>query len=145
MPTPTAPPDLSGRPLRYDVERVLAASPATVYQAWTTGWERWFAAPGTLLVTPEVDGRFFFEVHAGDQRHPHYGRYLRLEPARLVELTWVTAGTKGTETVLTVSLSPDGAGTRLSLSHRGFGDDESRDGHAQAWPHVLDHLNTALG
>src|SRR5262245_4385629 len=107
MPTPTAPPDLSGRPLRCEAERVLAAPPPTVYAAWTTGWERWFAAPGTLLVTPEVDGRFFFEVRAEDQRHPHYGRYLRLEPATLVELTWVTAGTKGTETVVTVTLEPE--------------------------------------
>src|SRR5690349_1624524 len=116
MSTPTAQPDLCDRPLRCDVERVLGASPATVCAGWTRGWERWFAAPGTLLVTPEVDGRFFFEVRPGDQRHPHYGRYLRLEPDTLVELTWVTAGTKGIETVVTVTLAPEGTGTRLNLS-----------------------------
>jgi uncharacterized protein YndB with AHSA1/START domain len=144
MSTPTAPPDLSGRPLRCEVWRLIAAPPAAVYEAWTTGWERWFAAPGTLLVTPEVDGRFFFEVRVAGQRHPHYGRYLRLEPAALAELTWVTAGTKGTETVLTVTLEAEGAGTRLSLVHQGFADDESRAGHAEAWPHVLDQLDRSL-
>jgi len=142
--SPTAPPDLADRPLRCDLERVLAAPPATVYEAWTTGWERWFAAPGTLLTNAEVDGRFFFEVRPDGGRHPHYGRYLRLEPDALVELTWVTAGTKGAETVVSVTLAPEGNGTHLRLSHQGFPDEESRDGHAEAWPHVLEHLDAAL-
>jgi uncharacterized protein YndB with AHSA1/START domain len=43
----------------------------------------------------------------------------------------------GFETVVTVTLSPTGDGTLVSLTHAGFPNEELRDGHAQAWPQVL--------
>jgi uncharacterized protein YndB with AHSA1/START domain len=145
-------PDISKRPHRLQVERVMRASADALYKAWTQQFELWFAKPGTVLMEPRVNAPFFFEtefkVETAEkaERHPHYGRFLQLEPGRLVKMSWVigAGGTEGAETIVTVELTPEAGGTRLRLTHSGFASQAAMKQHEEAWPLVLKQQDEKL-
>jgi uncharacterized protein YndB with AHSA1/START domain len=122
----------------------MAANPHQICEAWTKRFDLWFAVPGTVQMKDRIGSVFRFETEFEGGRHPHYGRFLRLVPDALVELTWVTSATNETETIVTVELFPLDGGTRLRLMHRGFPDEASRIRHLEAWPKVLARLNETL-
>ena len=132
-------PDLSLRPHDSHVERWTPLPPSRLYRAWTQEWDLWFARPGTVVMESQPGQPWFFEVDFQGKRHPHYGRFIRLVPGRLVEMTWVTGkgGTEGAETLLTVEFIPENNGTRVRLSHRGFPHAEAAIENQAAWPLVL--------
>ena len=127
-------------------ERVVPIPVATLYEAWTARFDDWFAESDSIVMTPEINVPFFFETEFENQRHPHYGRFLELRPNEYLRMTWVTGdpGTKGAETVVSVTFSEQADSTLVTLTHDGFADEETRDGHADAWPMVLEHMENQL-
>jgi uncharacterized protein YndB with AHSA1/START domain len=139
-------PDLSERPHSARVSRAMRAKPEAIYKSFTTGWEDWFALPGGLIANAAPQGQLFFVVEHEGKRHPHYGRFLTLEPDRKVELTWLTGqgGTQGAETILSIEIVAGDEGCTITLSHRGFYNQERADAHGKSWEQILTHLDARL-
>ena len=99
------------------------------------------------MITPAVGGLYNFETEMEERRHPHYGRFLELVPGERVRMTWMTGdpGTLGAETVFCVEITEQQEGTQVRVTQSGFYDEASRDGHEEAWPLVLEHLENTLG
>ena len=60
---PVAPPDLSARRLQLTVLRTMTSPPEVMFRAWTVQFDRWFAAPGSVLMEGQVNTVFYFETH----------------------------------------------------------------------------------
>jgi uncharacterized protein YndB with AHSA1/START domain len=80
----------------------------------------------------EVDG------HEGSVR----GKYLEIERPRLLVYTWQPSWDGFAETTIRVELSATATGTRVRVTHSGFGERaESAAAHAEGWKSVLSWLN----
>ncbi len=121
----------------------MAASPTLLYLALTQGFDIWLAIPESVRMRPQVGEPFYFEADDQGTPVPHYGRFLRLEPDRLVEFAWVTGagGTEGVETVVRVDFVHQPRGIRIKLRHSGFPNQEVCDRHRGAWPAILERLD----
>src|SRR5215470_14590448 len=130
---------------RVVVERVLPASPAEVYGAWTTPQTlRLFMCPGdrTAAVVEadvRVGGRFRI-VMRGDRDVEHRGEYRVLEPGRRLVFTWASPVTGWQPTLVTIELSPHEDGTRLVLVHEGLATDDIRSRHRWGWTSIVEKL-----
>jgi len=135
------------------VKRRLNASPEKVYAAWTDPEKiaRWFAPPraraetGRASIEPRVGGhyRVSFTLEGGEYFEVG-GVYREILPNRRLVFSWAWHSTPERESLVTVSLQPDGDGTLLTLHHEQFFDEAARDGHQRGWGACLDNLEELL-
>jgi uncharacterized protein YndB with AHSA1/START domain len=135
------------------LRRRIAASPEKIFEAWTNKLTiaRWWGCPETRSVpVVEIDvrvgGTFRVALRTEDgATHVMHGTYREVVPARRLVFTWHQAMFGDAESVVTVSLRPDGDGTWLTLTHEQFADDSMRDAHAYGWTGSLDRLVAQFG
>ena len=88
------------------------------------------SAAATASASHATDGEYF---QVG-------GVYREIVPNELLVMSWAWHSTPERESLLTISLKPDGAGTLLTLHHEQFFDEAARDGHEKGWTELLGKL-----
>jgi uncharacterized protein YndB with AHSA1/START domain len=133
------------------IKRRLGAAPEKVYGAWTDPekiihW--WGPAQAQTLsaeLDPRVGGRFHIIFRTPDgEEHDVSGTYREVIPNRKLVFSWMWRTMPERESVVAVTLAPDGDGTLLTLLHEQFFDEPARDRHRFGWTGSLDRLERYL-
>ena len=77
--------------------------------------------------------------------HDVSGVYREVVPGEKLVFTWAWRSTPERESLVTIELKPDGAGTLLTLTHEQFFDADARDRHQRGWEGALTKLEAFLG
>jgi uncharacterized protein YndB with AHSA1/START domain len=133
-------------------KRRLSASPDKVYAAWTDPQKivQWFgrvdAKPETIRaeIDARVGGRFRFRFATDNENYEVGGVYLEVVPNARLAFSWAWHSTPERESVVTVTLKPDGDGTLLTLHHAQLFDEAARAGHERGWLTGLDRMEKLL-
>jgi uncharacterized protein YndB with AHSA1/START domain len=129
------------------LKRRYNAPPAKVYAAWADPekLKRWMGPEHVepLLVEADVrvGGRYRMVMKSPDgEQHDVSGVYREVVPGEKLAFTWAWKSTPERESLVTVTVKPDGDGTLLTLTHEQFFDDDARDRHQHGWTGALDKL-----
>lgn len=114
------------RSFHAELEATIGAPPSRVFEALTREVSAWWGAPyligkaQRLVLEPRLGGRFYEEW--ADGAGALWGTVTELEEDKLLEVTGPVGMGGPVVGRVRFTLAPQGAaGTRLSLSHRGFG------------------------
>ena len=128
------------------VSRTIPAPAEKVFDIWMNPKSPggpWFGA-ARLIFNPVVDGLFYSLVNHEGKTHPHYGRFVKIDRPYRIEHTWMSEGTSGAESVVSINLEPRGDDTEFTIRHSGVPDDELGHQHKDGWGWILDMLAKGL-
>ena len=135
------------------IKRRINAAPSKVYAAWTDPEKlaAWFGPAkvkeGSLRAETDlrVGGSYRISFNATDGEYFQVGGvYREVMPNARIAFSWAWHSTPERESLVTVSLKPDGDGTLLTLLHEQLFDQAACDGHARGWNSSLDTLEKYL-
>jgi len=124
------------------VSRTIPAPAEQIFDMWLNPkgpGGPWFGA-ARLIFNPQVDGLFYSLVVFEGKNHPHYGRFVKIDRPKQIEHTWVSEGTKGVESTVSVTFEPRGDDTEVTIHHSGVPDDEVGRKHKDGWGWILEML-----
>lgn len=135
------------------LKRHIKAPPAKVFKAWTDAAQlvQWFGPAQTIVSTVRADmdvregGRYrvSFETDDGEY-HEVGGVYREIVPDQRLVFTWAWHSTPERESIVNVTMLPDGDGTMLTLFHEQFFDQAAAEGHTRGWTGTLDKLEAVF-
>jgi uncharacterized protein YndB with AHSA1/START domain len=127
------------------VSRLIPGPAAEVFDVWLDPsclGSPWHGAK-KIIVSPVVDGLFYWGHEYARKIRPHYGRFIRVERGKHLEHTWMSENTHGLETTVSISFESQAGGTQVTIHHRGLPDDEDGRGHEDGWSYFLGELEKA--
>ena len=131
------------------ITKNLSATPEAVFDAWTTPehMAKWLS-PMTSATIPKLElkvgGEYQIDMHGDEKHYVHVGKYLEIDRPNKLVFTWISDGTNQKETIVTLTMVPEGNGTLLTLTHEHLDTVENRDNHNQGWTAILEKLATVL-
>ena len=143
--------ELAARP-SLTLNRRLAAAPEKVYGAWADPEKlvQWFGPASVEAGSVKVDidlrvgGHYRISFNANGQYNQVGGVYREVVPNERLVFSWAWHSTPERESLVTVLLKPDGAGTLLTFHHEQFADATARDNHQRGWTELLGRLEDYL-
>ena len=138
------------------VRRRFAAAPAKVFAAFADAElvGRWLSPAPEIRITVlqfdfRVGGayRFAYDVPGG-QIMIVGGVYRSIVPPAKIVFSWIIEPPDmhaGIESVVTVTIEPDGGGAELLIRHERLARPDAVERHATGWHGALDRLATLLG
>lgn len=142
-------------PRSLQIQRQFAAVPSDLYRYFTEAEHlaRWFGPKGVVCKDVRVDatagGHYSLQmINPDGSEIGLVGQFQQLDPPRLIQMTWrwlrEDEAEPGEETIVTIRLSPVGAGTLLRLTHERFAEVAERDRHDDGWGSTLDCLDELI-
>ncbi len=106
---------------------------------------KWFGPDSGAVTKADVDlrvgGRYAIQFFTEDgEEHNVSGLYREVVPNERLQFTWAWRSTPERESLVIVTVKPDGEGCILTLLHEQFFDAEARDRHEYGWTGTLDKL-----
>jgi uncharacterized protein YndB with AHSA1/START domain len=143
--------NVDGGVVKAEIE--IAASPDRVFQALTNGAElaAWWGSDDMYRTSEwKIDlrpGGKWSTVALGPDGSQSTvdGEYLEIDPPRRLVHTWRPSWDDFVETTVRYDLEPTAGGTRVRVTHTGFGDRaQAASGTGEGWTRVLDWLGDHL-
>ncbi|MBV8084284.1 MAG: SRPBCC domain-containing protein [Chloroflexi bacterium] len=130
------------------VRRVIHASPAEVFRAWTDpeAMAKWMSPAGVASATVNlrVGGEFRLVMADEHLRIEHMGVYREIDPPRRLVFTWRSEYTGMRDTLVTVDLAERGEReTDLLLVHE-LDTPEQAASHEEGWRQLVSRLESAV-
>jgi uncharacterized protein YndB with AHSA1/START domain len=133
------------------LKRRLNTAPEKVYAAWTDPEKivKWFGPEQIETLSAQADarvgGRFRIVMRSSDgEEHDVGGVYREVVPNEKLVFTWAWRSTPERESLVSVLIKPDGAGSLVTLVHEQFFDEDARVRHEHGWTGCLNKLERYL-
>jgi uncharacterized protein YndB with AHSA1/START domain len=88
--------------------------------------------------------RISFDMQDSGEYSEVAGIYREVVPNERLVFTWAWHSTPERESLVTVSIKPDGAGSLMIFTHEQFFDETARDNHNKGWNELFAQLEQVL-